>query len=129
MSVSDRNRDYHAARARAELESAYCASRPEAAALHLELSSMHLRRALSFGPLFGQRLAGELGWLHSFAPAHGHWLQAGNADPAKPFIRHERPLLNGPTAKEAAASGDAEVYGNARRNLAISWPATAELTA
>ena len=68
-------RDFHAIRARAEMECALAAADPRPAALHLELSSLHRHRALSLGAAFGEHLPADLAWLQGYSPAHRQWLK------------------------------------------------------
>ena len=61
-------RDYHIARARAELDAAYRAERSEVAAAHLKLCALHMRRAQG-DP--GPARAVEIDRLERCAPLHG----------------------------------------------------------
>ena len=60
-------KDYHVARARAELDAAYRAASAEAAARHFKLCGIHMRRAEA---LAEEGREAELVWLERCAPLH-----------------------------------------------------------
>lgn len=60
------DKDFHVARARAELDAAYRAERSEVAAAHLKLSALHMRRAQQL--VASQDM--ELTWIERCAPLH-----------------------------------------------------------
>lgn len=61
------DRDYHVARARAELDAAYRAEQSDVAAVHFRLCALHMRRAQGDR---GPASPLELDWLERFAPLH-----------------------------------------------------------
>lgn len=83
MTRIEQDRKYHVARARAELDSSYRATRPEAAAIHLRLSSMHLQQARALDGALPEPIARDLAWLEEFADFHGQRLNAISFD--RPF--------------------------------------------
>jgi len=79
------DREFHVERARAELDAAYRAATTAGASAHLELFSLHMRRARALGHC-GTPVAEELGkpsrdaakvelaWLAGCAPLHEKYL-------------------------------------------------------
>ena len=59
---------YHTERARAELDAAYRAEKADAAATHLRLCALHMRKARE--ALRRPVPVKELEWLEGFAPLH-----------------------------------------------------------
>lgn len=70
------SRDYHVARARVELDTAYRASCLDAAAAHLRLFGMHVQRARQLSRAEGAASEAELAWLDRCAPFHERCLVA-----------------------------------------------------
>lgn len=66
MLISE-DKDFHVARARAELDAAYRADRSEVASAHLKLSALHMRRAQQLAEA-GREM--ELAWIERCAPLH-----------------------------------------------------------
>jgi len=66
---ADADREYHVARARAELDSAYRAADSESASAHLRLCSMHMARARTLLEAASERLP-ELEWIERCRPLH-----------------------------------------------------------
>ena len=73
----DADRDYHVERARAELDAAYRAARPDAARAHFHLCSMHMARAVTLRERDAGRLP-ELEWIDSCRPLHEKCLAAAD---------------------------------------------------
>jgi hypothetical protein len=65
MQTAD-DKEFHVARARAELDAAYRAERSEVAAAHLKLSALHMRRAQQLVVQSDM----ELSWIERCAPLH-----------------------------------------------------------
>jgi len=61
------DKDFHVARARAELDAAYRADRSDVAAAHLKLSALHMRRAQQLAET-GREM--EIAWIERCAPLH-----------------------------------------------------------
>ncbi len=80
----DLDRQYHVARARAELDSAYRTATPEASERHMQLCTVHLRRArLHRAPLAGSA-AREYDWLQHLAHFHARCLaRAADNEPLR----------------------------------------------
>jgi hypothetical protein len=124
MKAIEQDRKYHVARARAELDMSYRATRPEAAAIHLRLSSMHLQQARASNETLPEPLARDLAWLQEFADFHGHCLNAISLD--RPFRPANAPGTGEPASDEAAptllparknaVSSTHDAYGQGRRD-------------
>ena len=73
MRSPDRGPDpfYHVERARVELDAAYRAAGPEAAAAHLRLCSLHMKKARAL-PQAEDTARTELDWIRRFEPLHDH---------------------------------------------------------
>ena len=64
----DQDHAFHVERARTELDAAYRARSAKAAATHLRLSALHMRRARASSPR--PPAVKELQWLEDLAPLH-----------------------------------------------------------
>ena len=65
--LTSEDKDFHVARARAELDAAYRAERSDVVTAHLKLSALHMRRAQQLAEA-GREM--EIAWIERCAPLH-----------------------------------------------------------